>query len=402
LFDPIANLWVLVSAVLVFFMTFGLAIYEAGLVRSKNAMNSIMKNFVALTIMSIAFFGLGFGLAFGNDVYGIIGNPFTVDWYGLWHGTNLSTLTFFMFQLMFAAITLAILSAGAVERMKFSVWLGYSVIYSTLLWSIPAHWVWGGGWLQQLGIVDFAGGVVVHVAAGAGALAAMLILKPAERNRFYVSGSERYVHDPKAIFLGGAILWLGWFGFNGGSALALNDIAVLAVVNTNLAAAAGSVVAMFLFWGLEGFADLPMSVNGFLAGLVAVTPSAGFISPISAIVIGIASGIIVYFGTKAVWRLKAIDDPVGVVPCHGFNGIFGTLAVGLFAEQKFAGFNGLFFGGSIVHLLVQLLGIISVALLIFVSTLSILKLFDKFVGGARVSLEEESVGLDFSEHGRLP
>ncbi len=384
--------WTLVAAALVFFMQAGFAMVEAGFTRAKNAINIMMKNLVDFSVGSLAFWAIGFGLMFGAT---------TTGWFGM-SGFFLSDFTpggdpwvlaFWMFQVVFAATAATIVSGAMAERTKFSGYIIYSAIISAFIYPIFGSWAWGSlfngsGWLENLGFIDFAGSTVVHSVGGWAALAGAVVLGP-RMGKYTKDGGIKPIlgHNMPLAALGVFILWLGWFGFNPGSTTSANKDIAMIFVNTNLAAAAGAVVAMFTSWKKFGKPEVGMSLNGALAGLVAITSPCASVSPLSAVVIGAAAGILVVFSVLFFDKIK-VDDPVGAISVHGVCGAWGTLAAGIFNM-----------GGTSFKIIgVQVLGIIACFLWVFPIAFAMFKLIEKTIG-LRVSPEEELEGLDFIEHG---
>lgn len=392
----IDTVWVLVAAFLVFFMQAGFALLEAGFTRSKNAINIMMKNVIDFIIGTIGFWAIGYGLMFGEGTpfFGL--NSFFVNGSEGDVGT-IPVMAFWMFQLVFAATAATIVSGAMAERTKFSSYLAYSVILTTLIYPIFGHWVWGGGWLSELGFTDFAGSTVVHSVGGWAALIGAWMLGP-RIGRYGPNGESTPIpgHSAALGTLGVFILWLGWFGFNPGSQIAAvgssADAIALIAANTNIAAAAGGVSAMIVHWLVRGKPDLGSTLNGVLGGLVAITAPCAFVSPLAALIIGLVAGPLIVFSTIWLEKLK-IDDPVGAVPAHLVNGVWGTLAVGLFAVE-----GGLFAGGGGALLLAQLIGVVACAVWT-AGTSFIMFAGIRAVTGLRVSREEEESGLDSYEHG---
>ncbi len=384
--------WTLIAAALVFFMQAGFAMVEVGFTRAKNAINILMKNLMDFSIGSLAFWAIGFGLMFGVSESGWIGtsgfflSDFTPDgdpW----------VLAFWMFQVVFAATSATIVSGAMAERTKFTGYLVYSAVVCAFIYPIFGGWAWGGlfnggGWLEGLGFIDFAGSTVVHSVGGWAALAGVIVLGP-RLGKYAKDGSIRPIpgHNMPLAALGVFILWMGWFGFNPGSTTAANKDIALIFVNTNLAAATGSVCAMILSWLLFGKPEVSMSLNGALAGLVAITAPCATVSPTSSVVIGAVAGVLVVFAVMFFDRIK-IDDPVGAISVHGVNGAWGTLAAGIFNAG----------GTSAAMVGVQLLGIAVCFVWTFATAFTLFKLIDKTIG-LRASAEEELEGLDYSEHG---
>ena len=393
--------WVLGSASLVMIMTPALAFFYGGMVRNKNALGTIMHSFVIIALISVQWVLYGYSLAFGPDHWGIIGG---LDWVGL-NGVGLepnpdyaATIphqAYMIFQGMFAVITPALITGAFAERMKFKSFLIFTLLWATLVYDPVAHWVWGsGGWLRQLGVLDFAGGAVVHITSGVGALAAAL----ATGKRSGVEDGAVEPHDITMIVLGAGFLWFGWFGFNAGSAVASGALATSAFVVTNTSAAMGALVWMTLSWAISGKPSVVGTVSGAIAGLAAVTPASGFVTPMGAIVIGLVAGVICYLAVR--WRARSpLDDSLDVWAVHGVGGTWGILAVGLFGTVAVnaAGANGLFYG-NINQLWSQLTAVVALWIYSFVLTFAILKVVDVFFG-LRVPEHEEAEGLDLSQHG---
>jgi Amt family ammonium transporter len=399
-------IWLLLGAFLVFFMQAGFALVETGFTRAKNATNILMKNLMDFCIGSIAFFIIGWGVMYGTSVSGLFGsNDFFLA--SADPGTNEGLFKYasWLFQVVFAATAATIVSGAMAERTKFTSYLIYSAVISAIIYPVSGHWIWGGGWLSKLGMIDFAGSTVVHSVGGWAALVGAIILGP-RIGKYTSNGKSKAIsgHNLPLATLGVFILWIGWFGFNPGSTLKFAENIGHIAVTTNLAAAAGAIVAMITIWIIGGKPDASMTLNGALAGLVGITAPCAVVSPISAIIIGGLAGVIVVASVLFFDKVLKIDDPVGAISVHGICGVFGTLSVGLFAESKFsevAGFgdiNGLFFGGGFSQLLKQTIGVISVAAWV-IATAAILFLILKYTVGLRVTKEEESKGLDIGEHG---
>jgi Amt family ammonium transporter len=392
--------WILTSSALVMLMTPALAFFYGGLVRKKNLLSTIMLSLVMLALISLQWVLYGYSLAFGPDKWnGLIGG---LQWLGLNgvgqapnpdYASTIPHLAFMIFQAMFAIITPALITGAFVERVNFSGFLVFALFWATLVYDPVAHWVWGkGGWLSKLGVLDFAGGLVVHLTAGMSALATALVIG---RRR----GFEESNFEPNNIpftVLGGGILWFGWFGFNAGSALTSGGLASNAFVATHISGASAAFTWMILSW-MKGKPSLIGFVTGAIAGEVAITPASGFVPPIAAIPIGVISAILVYF--TMYYRLKfKIDDSLDVFACHGVAGIWGVLATGIFASQVInsAGSDGLVFG-NFSQLATQLLGVVVVGVYAFVLTLVLAKVIDAMFG-LRVRKIEEEIGLDISQH----
>ena len=393
------TLWVLMTAFLVFFMQAGFGMVEAGFIRAKNTCNILTKNFLDFCMASLGFFIFGYAIMFGegNGFLGLKG------WFlvGAKSGSDIPLYAFWLFQAAFCGAAATIVAGGMAERMKFQAYLIYSFIISAFIYPIVGHWIWGGGWLSNLGFADFAGSTVVHAVGGFAALVGTVILKP-RTGKYNPDGSVNAIagHNIPLASLGVFILWFGWFGFNPGSTLSVGDGSLIArvAINTNLAAAAGGIAAMITVWRSFGKPDLSMAMNGALAGLVAITAPCAFVDPWAAIVIGAVGGVIVVLGVVFLDKHR-IDDPVGAVPVHGFNGLWGTLAIGIFGQESLGvAHNGLLYGGGLTQLGIQFLGVASAALFIVVTMGSLFKLIDATIG-LRVTVEEEHRGLDIGEHG---
>lgn len=388
--------WVLVATGLVFLMLPGVAFLEAGFLRSKNVVSTMMQVFTCAFVVSIIFIIIGFTLSFGPDRGGVIGGlQFlglrSVDG-GAWTGTTIPGLLFFAFQLMFAAVTVALVTGAIAERMRYTAFFVFVGVFA-LIYTLPAHWIWGGGWLARLGVVDFAGSIVVHITAGVASIVGAMML--GRRIGFGEPGLEG--HNLSLGALGGFLLWFGWFGFNGGSALAANGVAATALVNTNMAAASGALVAIIVTWSRFGKPSLVMGINGSLAGMAAVTGGAGYVSPMSAVAIGLVAGLIMAGGMSVIKSRLGVDDALDVSCIHGLPGLWGALAVGLFADGRLGGITGLFAGGGWRQLGLQALG--SVVVLVLVGVLSFALLYAlKLAGVLRPKPADELIGLDIADH----
>ncbi len=393
--------WFLIGAALVFFMQCGFAMVETGFTRAKNAGNIIMKNLMDFCIGTVVFILLGFGLLFGEDtLFGLVGIP-NLDIINNWANFDWAN---FVFNLVFCATTATIVSGAVAERTKFSAYCIYSAVISAVIYPIEAHWIWGGGWLAQLGFVDFAGSCAIHMVGGTSALIGAMILGP--RIGKFIKDKKTGKVTPKAIpghsltlgALGVFILWFGWYGFNGAAANSDAHLAQI-FVTTTIAPAVATCVTMMITWIKHGKPDVSMSLNGSLAGLVAVTAPCADVDAVGAAIIGAVAGALVVFGVWLLDYVLKVDDPVGAVAVHMFNGIWGTIAVGLFANgQGQNGITGLFYGGGFKQLGLQLLGLVSV-LAWTVLTVTIMFLIIKHTIGFRASKEEETRGLDITEHG---
>jgi Amt family ammonium transporter len=402
------TLWVLVTAMLVFFMNAGFAMLETGLCRAKNAANILAKNFIVFAVASLAFWAIGFAFMFGDGTpligfngWGITGpdnSPAMGEAYkGVFSALNWTGVPLyakFFFQLVFAGTAATIVSGAVAERIKFLSFILFSFLLVGLVYPIGGHWAWGGGWLSQMGFADFAGSTVVHSIGGWAALAGVILLG-AREGKYLKDGSVRPIpgHNMGFATLGTLILWLGWFGFNPGSTMAADPAAIaLIALNTNMAAAAGCVAATITAWVMLGKPDLSMILNGTLAGLVAITAGCNAVTVNGSILIGLAAGVLVVYAVLFFDRVK-LDDPVGALSVHLVNGVWGTLAVGLFATQ-----GGLFYGGGIAKTLTQVTGIAAIGALVFTLSFALWALLKATVG-IRVTKDEEIEGLDIGEHG---
>jgi Amt family ammonium transporter len=393
--------WVLVSAAMVMLMTPGVAFFYGGMVRRKNFLSTLMMCFVTLGLIGLLWVAYGYSLSFGLDKGGIIGDLNFVGLLGVGqtpssvYATTIPQLAFAAFQMMFAVITVALITGAVVERIKFSSLLVFSALWFTLVYCPVTHWVWGGGWLQKMGFLDFAGGTVVHITAGVSALALAIILGP---RKGYYEGERMDPSNIPMVLLGAGILWFGWFGFNAGSALTSGGLASSAFMTTYIAGAAGAVTWMILGWCYQRPSVLGVA-TGAVAGLATITPAAGFVQPVIGIPIGIAASLIGFYMMAFRAKKTRIDESLDVWAVHGMGGTFGTLAIGFFASLAVnpAGRNGLFYGHD-GQVLIQLTGIAAVWAFAFAMTWGIGKLVDLTMG-LRVSPTEERIGLDISQHG---
>jgi Amt family ammonium transporter len=393
--------WLLMSAALVMLMTPGLALFYGGMVRRKNLLSTIMMSFAFLGLVGLLWVIYGYSLSFGNDHGGVIGG---FNFLGLMnvgqepsslYASTTPHLAFMIFQAMFAIITVALFTGAVVERVKFSALLVFSALWLTIVYVPTAHWVWGsGGWLAGLGALDFAGGTVVHINAGVSALALVMLLG---RRRGFPKDSMEPNNIPMVV-LGAGLLWFGWFGFNAGSALTSGGLASSAFVATNIAAAAAAFTWMIVSW-IHKRPTVLGTVTGAVVGLVAITPAAGFVTPVAGIAIGAIAAVISYYGMVLLKIKRGVDDSLDVFACHGLGGIWGALATGIFATLSVnsAGADGLIYGNA-MQLVKQLIGVVSVGGFAFIATLGIGKFIDKTMG-LRVGQMEETVGLDISQHG---
>lgn len=392
--DTGVTTWLMVSAILVMLMTPGVGFFYGGLVRKKNFISMIALSFVVLALVSIHWVLIGYSLAFGPDIGGMIGN---LDFIGL-NGVSADAgsgtyppLLFMVFQLFFAAVTVTIVTSAVAERIKFSSFIVFVLVWLTIVYCPLAHWAWGGGWAQRLGLIDFAGGTVVEICSGFGALALALVIK----NR---AGFGEYALEPHNIpmaLLGAALLWFGWFGFNAGSALGVNGVAVSAFIATNTAAAAGALAWMFASWYHGKPSSLGM-VSGAIAGMVAITPAAGFVTPMVSMLIGTVAGVLCY-GMMLLRVRKQCDESLDAWAIHGMGGLWGTIATGIFAAAAIGGISGLAEGNS-HQFVVNTVCAVAALVFSFVMTYCIGFIIDRTIG-MRVTEDEEYVGLDICQHG---
>lgn len=394
--------FMLFATVLVMLMTPGLAFFYGGMVRKKNFLATIMQSFTAMAIVSLQWILIGYTLAFGPDKGHLIGG---MKWFllsnvgmepNVSYAPTIPHVVFVLFQMMFAIITPALIAGSYAERVKFPAFILFTFLWSTLVYDPVAHWIWGnGGWLKQLGIMDFAGGTVIHVASGVSGLVAALYI--GKRKNY---GKEPMVpHNIPMVALGTGLLWFGWFGFNGGSALQANAVAANAFLTTNTAAAAGAVAWMIVEWRHQGKPTLFGLLSGAVAGLATITQASGYVTVAAALLIGFIAGAVCYYTVTVLKNRLGYDDSLDAFGIHGIGGTMGAIATGLFATVKVnpAGYNGLFYGNP-KQLAIQLLGVVSVYAFAVVMTLFILKVVD-LLTGLRVQEEEEEIGLDLSLHG---
>ncbi len=393
--------WILISAALVMLMTPGLAMFYGGMVRKKNVLGTIMHSFIAIALVSLQWILFGYSLSFGPDVKGLIGN---LTWVGLTnvgmtpnadYAPTIPHLLFMIYQMMFAVITPALISGAFAERMKFSTFLVFTVVWTTIVYDPVAHWVWGtGGWLKNLGVLDFAGGIVVHATSGFSALAAALFI--GKRKGFL--HEHMPPHNLPMTVLGAGLLWFGWFGFNAGSALASGTLATMAFLTTHTAAASATVTWVIIEWLHRGKPTMFGAATGSIAGLATITPAAGFVGPMAALAIGIAAGTVCYIALNAKTKF-GYDDSLDAFGVHGVGGTIGTLMAGLFASVTInaAGANGALFG-NMKQFFVQAEAVALVALYSFVVSFAVLKVLDAGMG-LRIHTDHETEGLDISQHG---
>lgn len=401
-------IWLFIGSFLVFFMQAGFAMLTAGFTRAKNSANLLMKNLMDFCFGALLFFVIGYGLMYGNSVGGFIGgsNFFLSD--EVISADSARGWVDFLFQLMFAAAAATIVAGAVAERLKFSTYIIYSCVMTAFIYPISGHWHWGGGWLAQLGFVDFAGSTIVHAVGGWASLIAAYLLGP-RIGKYNADGTSNTIpgHSLTLAALGAFILWVGWFGFNAGSTLSgMNSGLAYVAVVTTLSGAAGAVSALIVNWFKTGNPSTEMALNGALAGLVAITAGTASVTPVGGIVIGLIGGVILVYGLDFVEKTLKVDDPVGAVAVHGFNGVWGTVAIGLFAAPQ-AGIltemgdvAGLFYGGGFSQLGIQLLGTVIVSLWAVVTMGTLFYVLRETVG-IRVSIAEETEGLDISEHGTI-
>jgi Amt family ammonium transporter len=393
--------WILTSTALVLMMTIpGLSMFYAGLVRSKNVLSVFMQCFAITCVASILWFVVGYSLAFGE------GNAWIGDFSKVMlSGVGRDTLSgdipeslFAMFQMTFAVITPALIVGAFAERMKFSAMLLFSSIWLLVVYVPVTHWVWGGGWLSEMGVFDFAGGIVVHITAGVAALVAAMVLGP--RKGFPTTPMPP--HNLTMTIIGAGMLWVGWFGFNGGSALAANGDAAMAILVTHLSASMGAFTWMVIEWKKFGKPSALGAVTGMVAGLGTITPASGFVGPGGAIIIGLLAGIVCFSATQFIKRVLKIDDSLDVFPVHGVGGILGSLAVAVFASTELGLFSGYGFADGISSIggqfSVQAIGVVAVIAFTAVASFVILKIVSVLTGGLRVDEEEEIQGLDVISH----
>ncbi|EAS46486.1 ammonium transporter [gamma proteobacterium HTCC2207] len=394
--------WILTSTALVLFMTIpGLSLFYGGLVRSKNVLSVLMQCFAITCLASIIWFAFGYSLAFGDggSMNAWIGNLDNILMGNIKEDTmagDIPESVFALFQMTFAVITPALIVGAFAERMRFSAMLLFSALWLVAVYSPITHWVWGGGWLGEMGLLDFAGGTVVHITAGVGALVAALVLG----NRKGFPQQAMPPHNLTMTVTGAGMLWVGWFGFNGGSALAANGDAGMAMLVTHISAAAGSLAWMTMEWVKYGKPSVLGIVTGMVAGLGTITPASGFVGPGGALVIGLSAGVICYYATQAIKQRWKIDDSLDVFPVHGVGGILGTLLAGIFASDALGVFSGQGYNEGMnmaSQVQVQIVGIVATFVYTAIVTFVLLKLVDAMLG-LRIDDEDETMGLDLAEH----
>ena len=392
--------FVLVSAALVMLMTPGLAMFYGGMVRRKNVLGTIMQSFVAIALVSVQWILFGYSLSFGPDINGLIGN---LSWAGLSgvgvtpnpdYAPTVPHLAFMIYQAMFAVITPALIAGAFAERMKFSAYLIFTLVWTTIVYDPVAHWVWGaGGWLKNLGVMDFAGGIVVHITSGISALAAALIIGKRKGH-----AHDFTPHNLPMTVIGAGLLWFGWVGFNAGSALSAGALSTTTFVATHISAVGATLVWVLIEWLHRGKPTMFGAATGSVAGLATITPASGFVGPIPALIIGLFAGAVCYIALNMKTRL-GYDDSLDAFGVHGVGGILGALAAGLFAQKLInpSGADGLFFGNP-KALITQIIAIAVTVAYSFVITAILLKIIDKTIG-LRVDDESEVIGLDITQHG---
>jgi len=396
--------WMITATALVLFMTIpGLSLFYAGLVRSKNVLSVLMQCFALTCLMSILWFAVGYTIAFGSE--GVEQGAWIGDFGNIFFAAitmnsvsgDIPATLFAIFQMTFAIITPALIVGGFAERMRFSAMLIFSSIWLLVVYAPVCHWVWGGGWLGQMGLQDFAGGTVVHITAAVAALVAAIVMGP--RKGF--GTSAMLPHNLTMTVTGAGMLWVGWFGFNAGSALAANESATMAMLVTHISAAAGSLAWMAMEWIRHGKPSVLGIVTGMVAGLGTITPASGSVGPAAALVIGLSAGVVCYFATNWIKNTLKIDDSLDVFPVHGVGGILGTLLAGIFCSQSLGIFSGNGFSDGIDSIggqfTVQAIGVVSTFLYTAVVSYILLKLVDAMVG-LRIDEEEENIGLDLVLH----
>jgi len=393
------SLWVFIAAVFVFFMQAGFACCESGFARSKNACNIWLKNFCDFCVGAIVYYFIGFGLMYGDDWNGVIGisgffNPLSQN-LAVWEGLGISKEIFLLFQTMFCATTATIISGSVAERFKFNSYLIVSVVMTGFVYPVVGHWIWGGGWLANLGFADFAGSTAVHSVGAYAAFMGALLVGP--RKGKYEDGKVKAIpgHNIPMGILGVFILWLGWYGFNPGSELALDHTTFYTTITTTYAACAGGLVALFVSWIKYKKPDPTLAVNGALCGLVGICTGVASVSISGSLIIGAICGLALVFAIEFVDKVIKVDDPVGAISIHGCGGILGTLLGGLLSVEQ-----GLLYGNGVGYFLAQVIGVVSVGAFCIIVTFILYTVLKKTIG-IRVSEEEEIIGLDLEEHGMV-
>ena len=403
--EPLVNgantAWILTSTALVLFMTLpGLALFYGGLVKSRNVLSILMQCFAIAAIASVFWLVVGYSLAFSGDG-AFIGDFSKVLFMGVTEGSvsgDIPESLFALFQMTFAVITPALIIGAFAERIKFSAVLLFSLLWLAFVYAPITHWVWGGGWLQNMGLLDFAGGTVVHITAGVAALVTAIMIGP---RKSFIRGNAA-PHNMTMTITGAGMLWVGWFGFNGGSALAANGDAAMAMLVTHISAATGALTWMFYEWKKYGKPTALGTVTGMVAGLGTITPASGFVGPAGALIIGLLAGIVCFNATLLIKQKYKIDDSLDVFPVHGVGGILGTFLAGIFASESLGVFSGQGFADGIStmagQLGVQLVGIVSTFVYTAIVTFLIFKVVGMITNGVRVSEDEEAQGLDIVDH----
>jgi len=391
--------WVLISAALVFLMTPGLAFFYGGMVRSKNVLTTIMQSFFIVALISVEWVLIGYAMTFGTDINGFIGALDKVGLVGVGYNVlengTIPELAFVAFQCMFAVITPALITGAFAERMKFAAFALFILLWAIFIYNPMAHWVWGGGFLAELGALDFAGGLVIHILSGVSGLTLCILLG----KRAGYGRTAMIPHNLPMTVLGAALLWFGWFGFNAGSALGANELAANAFVTSQAAAAAATLSWVITEWRVSGKPTILGAASGCIAGLVAITPAAGFVAPLPSVIIGLVGGVVCYFAVAVLKEKLGYDDALDAFGVHGIGGMWGALATGIWATTEINpdGANGLFYGES--HLFIAQLISIGVAVVLAVVGTTILYKLVTLVTEARASEAEELTGLDIIEHG---
>lgn len=391
--------WVLISAALVFLMTPGLAFFYGGMVRSKNVLTTIMQSFFIVALISVEWVLIGYAMTFGTDINGFIGALDKVGLVGVGYNVlengTIPELAFVAFQCMFAVITPALITGAFAERMKFAAFALFILLWAIFIYNPMAHWVWGGGFLAELGALDFAGGLVIHILSGVSGLTLCILLG----KRAGYGRTAMIPHNLPMTVLGAALLWFGWFGFNAGSALGANELAANAFVTSQAAAAAATLSWVITEWRISGKPTILGAASGCIAGLVAITPAAGFVAPLPSVIIGLVGGVVCYFAVAVLKEKLGYDDALDAFGVHGIGGMWGALATGIWATTEINpdGANGLFYGES--HLFIAQLISIGVAVVLAVVGTTILYKLVTLVTEARASEAEELTGLDIIEHG---
>lgn len=390
--------WVLISAALVFIMTPGLAFFYGGMVRSKNVLTTMMQSFFVIAMISVEWILIGYTLTFGSDIGGVIGSLEKIGLSGIDGKMAIGTIpefVFVAFQCMFAVITPALITGAFAERMKFSAFAVFILLWAIFIYNPMAHWVWGGGFLAELGALDFAGGLVIHILSGVSGLTICMVLG----KRCDYGRTPIIPHNLPTMLLGAALLWIGWFGFNAGSALGANGLAANAFITTQAAAAAATLSWVCVEWMHHGKPTILGAASGCISGLVAITPAAGFVAPIPAVIIGLVGGAICYFAVAVLKEKLGYDDSLDAFGVHGIGGTWGAIATGLWATTSVneAGADGLFYGNSEL-LAAQLISIVVAYAFAIVGSIILIKLVGCFMK-VRVDEDEEAIGLDLTEHG---